>query len=161
MSYSFGLTNSFGLTANNVLHAIERIEETRVVVSEAQLGNDVGSVEATSGFVHFHVVHVHMVLLEADARSKVNVACNFVHFQKSVNSAALVLLLLNFLRKAFASALCDAVGVGERPACLAVCFAHFLARVAALLVPGSVAAPAIFIPGVLARYRQCSVITNI
>jgi hypothetical protein len=90
----------------------------------------------------------------------VNSSCNLVHFQKAMNSAALVLLLLNLLREAFTSALFDAVGVGESPACLAICLTYFLARVTALLISSSVAATAIVV-GSLARYSQCSAIADV
>jgi uncharacterized surface anchored protein len=84
-------------TWDNVFDVIEWVDKTRVVSAKAQFSNDVRSVEATGRLVHFHIVDVHVVLLEANTRSEMDVTGNLVHFQVSVDSAAFVLLFLDLL----------------------------------------------------------------
>lgn len=77
-------------------------------------------------------MNVHMGLLEALPRGKVEVPSHLVDLQEAVHLAALVLLLLHLLAEALPSTLLNSVWVLEGPASAAIRFPHIFTTVTAL-----------------------------
>lgn len=106
----------------------------RQLGAEAQRVNGVGEVVLGIGGgvpVVLEVVNVHVSVAEATARGKVEVSDDLVDTQVTLDTAALLALLLQSLGVVLARALLDVLALTESPRSLRVRLSDFLAGVAA------------------------------